>query len=55
MLGRKSMNYGKKYDVLRGCSMATSSLYSQNFRFQITIYIKDIGIFSINTFMCALK
>jgi hypothetical protein len=26
--------------VLRGCSMATSILHSQNFRFQITIYLE---------------
>jgi hypothetical protein len=26
--------------TLRGCSMATSILHSQNFRFQITIYLE---------------
>jgi hypothetical protein len=29
------------YLWLRGCSMATSVLHSQNFRFQITIYVEE--------------
>jgi hypothetical protein len=37
---------------LRGCSMATSILHSQNFRFQITIYLEgNWDLFSVNTFM----
>jgi hypothetical protein len=38
--------------ILRGCSMATSILHSQNFRFQITIYLEgNWDFFNINTFM----
>jgi hypothetical protein len=31
---------GMLYLILRGCWMATSILHSQNFRFQITIYLE---------------
>jgi hypothetical protein len=42
--------------ILRGCSMATSSLHSQNFTFSnYHLPCQKLGFFSINTFMCVLN
>jgi hypothetical protein len=50
------MKKDRRKSLLRGCSMATSVLHSQNFRFQITIYLEEYWyFFNINTFICALK
>jgi hypothetical protein len=52
----KMLNPCSSPKYLRGCSMATSILHSQNFRFQIIIYlIGNWNFFSINTYICALN